>query len=164
MIEKLIQFNKQIYPAFQASGNAARFVLPFATEWCKGKGYDIGCNRPEWAFPGAKMIDKTINDQYDATNLPDEKVDYIFSSHCLEHVYDWVRVLDYWMKHIKEGGTMFLYLPAYSQEYWRPWNNTKHVNILTPEMLNDYFKQKGVRFVKTTGADLNDSFSVIVIK
>jgi hypothetical protein len=27
---------------------------------------------------------------------------------------------------LNENGTLFLYLPDYSQEYWRPWNNKKH--------------------------------------
>jgi hypothetical protein len=30
-----------ICPKFQSSGNASRFILSFATEVCKGYGYDI---------------------------------------------------------------------------------------------------------------------------
>jgi len=40
---KTIRFNKKEYPAFQTNGNAARFIMPFAQEVCKGKGLDIGC-------------------------------------------------------------------------------------------------------------------------
>jgi len=74
----LIEFEGEQYPAFQATGNAARFTLPFAKEFCHGEGYDIGCGKKEWALPGAIPVDLTIDDGYDATHLPDTKVDYIF--------------------------------------------------------------------------------------
>ena len=40
-------------------------------------------------FPGSTPIDLDFDDPYHADNLPDGEVDYIFSSHCLEHVPDW---------------------------------------------------------------------------
>jgi predicted SAM-dependent methyltransferase len=52
--------------------------------------------------------------------LPDELVDYIYSSHCLEHVDNWIETLEYWIKNLKDGGILFLYLPDFSQKYWRP--------------------------------------------
>jgi len=49
---------------------------------------------------------------YDAYKLPDYKeLDYIFSSHCLEHLHDPVKALEYWKEHIRKDGTLFLYLP-----------------------------------------------------
>ena len=87
-----------VYPEFQATGNAARFIMPFAKELLEGEGYDIGCGNKGWAFPGAVPIDISLSDNWDAMNLPDQKVDYIFSSHCLEHIPDWVGALDYWKK------------------------------------------------------------------
>src|SRR5688500_5601180 len=157
MIET-IEYKNKTYPAFQASGNAARFILPLAQEFCKGVGYDVGCNRIQWMMPGSIPIDpnfmkdeftqrqqlrcgydkfgfgifKSINEtvewciDYDATCLPFIKygqVDYIFSSHCLEHIETpWYQVLEYWKTNIKEGGVIFLYISDLSQEYLRPWN------------------------------------------
>lgn len=166
MIET-VSFNGKEYPAFQTNGNAARFCMPFALDVCKGEGYDIGCGKKEWAFPGALPIDISIDDeyQYSATNLPAGKqVDYIFSSHCLEHLDKWVITLDYWGSKLKQGGTLFLYLPDYSQEYWRPWNNRKHVNIFTPEILRDYLKDAGYINIFVSGVDLYNSFMVIAEK
>lgn len=160
----IIEHESKIYPAFQSTGFAARFAFPFAKEMLFGKGLDIGCNRKEWAFPGAKMIDIEIDDEWDAFHLPDEEYDYIFSSHCLEHLTDWVGALNYWNTRLRVGGIMFLYLPHYSQTYWRPWNNQKHVNILEPKHLNDYFKNKHYKNIITTGSDLNNSFYAIAEK
>lgn len=152
------------YPNFQTQGFAAQFAIPFAKHFCKGKGLDIGCMKPDWAYPGAIMIDPKLDPTYDAMKLPEGEYDYIFSSHCLEHLPNWVQVLDYWTTKIKSGGVIFLYLPGYSQEYWRPWNNTKHLNILCPQYLEDYFNHKEYTKVFTSGNDLNASFMVVAIK
>lgn len=160
-----IEFKGKQYPAFQATGNAARFIMPFATEVCKGVGFDIGCNRAEWSLPGSILVDPAIEDcPYDAHNLPNMQVDYIFSSHCLEHVNDWVGALDHWYTRLRLGGVLFLYLPHWEQEYWRPWNNRKHVNILAEFMLYDYLKDKGFKNIFVSGLDLNFSFTVIAEK
>lgn len=159
MIE-LVEFKDKKYPSFQAIGNASQFAIPFAKHICKGEGYDIGCMKKEWSFPGSRPIDLSFNDGFHATNLPEKNVDYIFSSHCLEHILDWVSVMDYWYDTLKVGGTLFLYLPDYSQEYWRPWNNRKHFNILTPTIVKDYMEDKGYKNVFVSGIDLNNSFMV----
>ena len=159
----IIEHDNNKYPAFQAEGNAAQFALPFASHLCKGEGVDIGCNREEWKLPGAHPVDPVMNG-YNANNFPYKDLDYIFSSHCLEHLDDWVGTMDYWTSKLKEGGVMFLYLPHYSQTYWRPWNNRKHVNILQPEYLADYFDARGYDTHWTTGPDLNNAFYAVGIK
>ena len=157
----IIEYKHKIYPKFQTIGNAAQFVLPYAKYICTGKGVDVGCNRTEWSFPGSIPIDPIIND-YDALNFPEDcnELDYIFSSHCLEHISDWVTVLDYWVSKLKIGGVLFLYLPDYSQEYWRPWNNRKHLNIFTPNIIRDYLTHKQFTKIFSSGVDLNNAFTI----
>jgi trans-aconitate methyltransferase len=157
----LIKFNQKYYPAFQAEGNASQFAIPFAKYFCKGKGYDIGCNRLEWAYPGSTPIDLNFQDPWEAYNLPEEKVDYIYSSHCLEHLSDWVAALDYWTSKIKDNGILFLYLPHYNQEYWRPWNNKKHKHVFTPQVINDYMLANNYKNIFYSERDLNDSFMIV---
>jgi len=159
MIETITYKNKQ-YPSFQALGNAAQYIIPFASQVCKGVGYDIGCMKKEWSFPGSIPIDISFNDGYHATNLPTQNVDYIFSSHCLEHLSDWVDVMNYWHSMLKPGGVLFVYLPDYSQEYWRPWNNIKHKNIFTPKIITDYMEHKQYNPVFSSQVDLYNSFAV----
>lgn len=156
-----IQYDGSSYPHFQTQGNAAQFAIPYAKHVCIGHGVDIGCNRPEWAFPGAKLVDPVLNPEYSATNFPYKDLDYIFSSHCLEHLEDWVDVLDYWTMKLVPGGTLFLYLPDYSQKYWRPWNNRKHLNIFTPQIIVDYLEHNKYTNIFASGVDLNNSFMVM---
>ena len=162
----IIRYKDHIYPKFQSEGNAAQFAIPYAKHVCKGYGADVGCNRREWAFPGSIMIDPELCSAYDALNFPESAInlDYIFSSHCLEHLQNWVSVLDYWNSRLKPGGTLFLYLPDYSQVYWRPWNNRKHVNIFTPSILKDYLEDRQFINIFTSGVDLNNAFMVMAQK
>lgn len=159
---KTIRFRNKTYPLFQAQGNASQFAIAYAKHFCSGKGYDIGCNRLEWAFPGSIPIDLSFPDGFHALNLPEKDVDYIYSSHCLEHVDDWVATMDYWYECLKgSGGTLFLYLPDFSQEYWRPWNNYKHKHVFTCDIIKEYMIHKGYRDIFSTGIDLNNSFMIV---
>jgi len=162
---EIIQFKGEIYPFWQSSGNAARFSIPFALEVCKGKGLDIGCNREEWQLPGSFPIDPIINN-FDAYNIPESGWDYIFSSHCAEHLPNWVTALDYWHTRLKSGGVVFLYLPDHSQKYWRSWHNRKHIHNLTPSIVGNYFKDQPEMWenVFVSNVDLNNSFIVIAYK
>ena len=160
---QVIQHNNQFYPAFQAEGFAAQFAMPFAQQVCRGTGFDIGCNRVEWSFKDVDgvasiPVDPSIHTAYDAYNLPEIKVDYIFSSHCLEHLRDWVEALDYWKTKLHKGGVLFLYLPDYSQTYWRPWHNRKHTHAFNPQIIKDYLTDRGWGNIFVSDIDLNNSF------
>jgi SAM-dependent methyltransferase len=157
----VIEYNGKQYPDFQAEGNASQFAIPFAKKFCKGVGYDIGCNRLSWSLPDSIPIDLNFNDGYDAYNLAYGAVDYIYSSHCLEHLTDWITALDYWTSKLKVGGVLFLYLPHYNQEYWRPWNNRKHLHIFTSEIIKDYMVARGYINIFNSDRDLNDSFMIV---
>jgi len=163
MIE-FIEFNGRKYPAFQAEGNASQFAIPFAKKLCSGFGVDIGFGKPEWKFPEA--IGADINDttnEYHAGFLP-RSLDYIYSSHCLEHLQDWVASLEYWVGCLKTKGVLFLYLPHRSQEYWKPWHNRKHLHVLDPELVCECLEAFGLSNVTYSGVDLNNSFMIFGTK
>ena len=162
----VIKFNDKYYPEFQTEGNAAQFAIPYAKHVCKGRGVDIGCSKKEWSFPGSIPIDLCFNDGNDAYNLPykSNSLDYVFSSHCLEHLPNWVEALNYWTSKLKIKGTLFLYLPHYSQEYWRPWNNRKHIHCFCGEEIVDYLKEKKYIKIFKSQPDLNNSIMVIAEK
>jgi len=160
MIKK-INYNNVDFPHFQSEGNAAQFAIPFAKYVCSGVGYDIGCMKKEWSFPGSIPIDINFDDPYHALNLPIEEPDYIFSSHCLEHCDNWVDILDYWTNRLKQSGVLFLYLPHYAQVYWRPWNNRKHKHIFTPLIIKDYMLDRGYKNIFHSERDLHYSFMIM---
>jgi predicted SAM-dependent methyltransferase len=157
----IISFKDVDYPLFQAQGNASQFAIPFAKYFCQGKGVDIGFHKEEWKFPNA--IGADLNDKsnvYHALCLPEE-LDYIYSSHCLEHIADWVSAVEYWSSVLKTGGILFLYLPHRDQEYWLPWNNRKHLHVLDAEMVKGCMEKFGFKNIMHSDRDLNHSFIVV---
>lgn len=161
MTIEVINFKNKQYPLLQALGNASQFSIPYAKHFCKGKGVDVGCMKKEWSFPGSIPIDLNFNDDYHANNLPFKDLDYIYSSHCLEHVENYVEVMEYWYDCLREKGVLFLYLPDYSQEYWRPWNNKKHLHVLTPTIIKDFMEHLNYKKIYVSGVDINNSFMVV---
>jgi len=149
---------------FQTIGNASQFSIPFAKHFCKGVGYDIGFCKEEWKYPGAIGIDIWLNNGYHADCLPDNLVDYIYSSHCLEHVDNWINTLELWISRLKHDGILFLYLPDFSQVYWRPWNNRKHKHCFTPDIIKNFLIDKNMQNIFCSGVDLNNSFMVVCQK
>lgn len=160
-----IDFKGHKYPEWQAKGNAARWIIPLAKELLSGVGYDIGYSKEAWMLPGAIGIEPTIDHRYDAMRLPEGEVDYIFSSHCLEHVQrNWFDVLDYWLSKIKIGGILFLYLPHSSQVYWHPENNRKHIHSFDGSEIETYLNDLGHKVYVSPGPDFNNSFVVVCEK
>ena len=160
----LIEYKDEFYPLFQTLGNASQFAIPYALHYCNGTGYDIGFCKEEWKLPNAVGIDLSLNNGYHANYLPDENIDYIYSSHCLEHVENWSRTLEYWISKLKTGGILFLYLPDFSQKYWRPWNNRKHNHCLTPDLIYNFCSDMNMKNIYKSGIDLNNSFMIVCEK
>ena len=159
-----IIFDNNIYPKFQTQGNASQFAIPFALHYCKGSGYDIGFCKEDWKFPGAIGIDLSLDDGFHADNLPNNEVDYIYSSHCLEHVDNWINTLELWISKLKKGGVLFLYLPDFSQVYWRPWHNKKHKHCFTGDIIKEFLRDKNMKNIFVSGVDLNNSFMIVCNK
>lgn len=135
--EPLFTYRGQLYPEYLRHGNAMQFIMPVAKQFCVGIGLDIGCGK--WPLPGARPIDLARGENAEA--LPEREWDYIFSSHCLEHLANPVAAIEHWKTRIRPGGVLFLYLPHPHQKYWHPANCRKHLHIMWPadtaEMLTD---------------------------
>ncbi len=161
MTQPIYEYKGQIYPDYLKRGNAVQFIIPTAQQFCKGLGLDIGGTN-EWKFPEAKIINPIYHLNTDAFNLP-EKVpgwDYIFSSHCLEHLDDYVKALEHWRYRLKENGQIFLYLPHPDMQYWQPQNCHKHLHMFTPEHIAQVLRDIGFGYVLASERDLNWSFAV----
>jgi SAM-dependent methyltransferase len=163
---KTVKFRDQILPYWVAEGFHSQYIFPIASKVCQGVGLDIGSGRYEWALPGSFAIDPAISEQYNATRLPKnphkDGWDYIFSSHCLEHLSDWESVLKYWTMNIRPGGKLFLYLPHRDCLYWRPemMPNGKHINSFTPKQMKKVLRDLGYINVFASQRDLAWSFAV----
>lgn len=147
------KYQGQLYPDYLNNGNAISFIKEKALSYCKGHGIDIGADK--WPFPNATPIQNEIHqnaaklDKFD-----DESLDYVFSSHCLEHIDDWKSALSLWIKKLKQGGILFLYLPHKSNKLWRPggpWVGMGHKWVPTYGKINKYISAKGMEIIEHNG-------------
>ncbi len=148
------------YPGYLKRGNAAAHIAATAGHFCEGRGLDVGAGK--WPLPWAEPIELT--DGKSAENLPDEQFDFIFSSHCLEHLGNPIAALEHWMSRIRPGGTLFLYLPHPDMKYWQPQNCRKHLHTFYPADMADTLRTLGFADVIHSERDLYWSFAVVGFK
>jgi len=150
------------FPDYLKRGNACQHIAATAAHFCKGRGVDVGAN--EWPLPGAMPVDAKHGG--DAMHLPPEMtgLDFVFSSHCLEHLEQPRAALKHWASRLRPGGVLFLYLPHPDMTYWRPENCPKHRHIWYPHAMVKMVRGAGFVDVINSERDLAWSFSVVGFK
>ena len=156
-MKALYDYRGQIYPDYLRHGNAMQFIAPTAAQFCKGRGLDIGAGK--WPFPGADPIESASGTN--AEVLPVGEWDYIFSSHCLEHLANPIAALEHWKTRLRSGGTLFLYLPHPEMSYWRPQNFRKHLHLFWPKDVAQLLRDLGFVDVIHGERDLAWSFAAV---
>jgi SAM-dependent methyltransferase len=145
------------YPDYIRRGNACRFITAAAIEFCQGKGLDVGAGK--WPLPGATAVD--LSSGGDAMDLPAGRWNYVFSSHCLEHLPNPVAALEHWHSRLLPGGVLFLYLPHPDMEYWLPQNNRKHLHAWRPAEMARLLADLGLVNVIHSERDLAWGFAAV---
>ena len=79
-------------------------------EATSGKGIDIGCG-PDPVTPDCRAFDLADGDANCITKYVHEEYDFVYSSHCLEHMRDPEAALREWWSLVKPGGWLFLVVP-----------------------------------------------------
>ena len=82
----------------------------FERQVTQGSGIDIGCG-PDPVTPTARRFDLEHGDANRVSEFVKEQFDFVYSSHCLEHMHDpRATILDWW-KLAKPGGHLFVVVP-----------------------------------------------------
>lgn len=153
----IYEYYGRLYPDYLKRGNACQFVAPLARQFCRGTGLDIGAG--QWPLAGATPIELTNGG--DAMALPEGTYDYVFSSHCLEHLVNPVAAIEHWKTRLRPGGFLFLYLPHPDMTYWLPQHNRKHLHAWRPEEIAQILRDLGFADVIHSERDLAWSFAVV---
>ncbi len=75
-----------------------------------GKGIDIGCGKDP-VFKDVKSFDVQDGDANEITNYVKEKFDFVFSSHCLEHMKNPFYTIKQWYQLVKDKGYLYIFVP-----------------------------------------------------
>lgn len=155
--ERIFEYKGDLFPSYLKHGNAMQHVAATAAHFCQGRGLDVGAGK--WPLPGAMPIE--LSNGQTAEALPDGEFDYIFSSHCLEHLINPVAALEHWQTRLRVGGVLFLYLPHPHMTYWRPQNCRKHLHQFWPKDIAVLLRDLGFCNVIHSERDLAWSFSAV---
>ncbi len=157
-------FKEKFYPDYITVGGISLTIQRVALKYCNGKGIDIGANY--WPLPGSTPIDTERGPGManKIEDIPPASQNYVFSSHCLEHIERWGDALDVWASKIKSGGHLFLYLPHPSCMLWHksnPLMSDTHKWVPEPAVVVGALRKRGFKIVdKDDGPDSFYSFFV----
>jgi|1048.fasta_scaffold27514_2 hypothetical protein len=109
----------------------------FATRYFKGNGLDIGPGNDSIGlyrelFPLIENIvtyDSKQGDAQNLVNIADNSFDFVYSSHCLEHMRDVAVALSNWIRVCKPGGYLIVQVPdedLYEKGIWPSAFNSDH--------------------------------------
>lgn len=128
-----------IFPDFLKFGAALDAVRPLATKFCHGRGLDVGAGH--WPLEGARAIEDGVDENAYLLNEPDSSLDYLFSSHTLEHLERPWEAITEWTRVLRPGGILFLYLPHPACDMWKAQHLRFHIWNPDPVTLEDKLTQ-----------------------
>ena len=124
---------KKDYPNFIQVEDAKEHISYLAEIYCVGKGVDIGGGINP--FKKARNIDDNFEENAYKINEKENSLDYVFSSHCLEHLKRPFKSLIEIKRVLKKEGILFLYLPHPATKIWKKEILKFHVWQPTPKKL-----------------------------
>ena len=142
--------NLRKWPDHLFTGNATHWISDKALVFCKGDGIDFGAGK--WCLPGAIPVDHST--YFGLEDFDPNSLDFVYSSHCLEHIRNWKTLLSELVSKLKPNGIIFLYLP-HAISPWTGWRKHKWtpdaetvivaleelgVDLLTHSMLPDAYQ------------------------
>lgn len=130
----------KFYPDYLKKGNMAEAVKWSALKYCQGKGVDVGSGK--WPFNGAKAIEDNVEENAYKIKEENNSLDFVFSSHNLEHLSDWKAALREWYRVLKIGGNVCLYLPHPVCAMWAAGVNKQHLWAPDPDILVSFLTRE----------------------
>jgi predicted SAM-dependent methyltransferase len=147
----------------ETTNNAKREFDKYLKKWAEipvhngqprfKNGVDVGCGttriddriisidiQPDWKYANAQLV----WDCKDLDIFADEKLDFIFSSHCLEDFADIPKVFLKWWSKLKLDGLMLLLLPDIEAGRYKkvgePGGNPSHKTNVGKNFMNNMLK------------------------
>ena len=94
----------------------------------QGEGIDIGCGA-DAVLPGVMPFDLAQGDANRIRDFVARQFDFVYASHCLEHMRDPRAAIAQWWELVRPGGVLFVIVPdedLYEQGFWPSRFNGDH--------------------------------------
>ena len=145
----------------------------FATRYFVGVGIDIGAGPDPLGqyieqFPLMKAClawDMPQGDAQFLKTVSDESMDFVHSSHCLEHLVDPREALKHWLRVLKPGGHLVVTIPdedLYEQGIFPSTNNSDHKWTFTMDKPTSW-SNRSVNLMKLL-AELSDRAQTLKVE
>lgn len=137
-----------VWRADDEQGSESKKIVWEVAPYLRGKGLDLGAGVFK-ILPHVIAVDNGNHAMFGHHIQPDVMVDtaekldlfatrsldFVFSSHLLEHIEDYAAALAEWWRVIKQGGHLVLYLPhkKFYPNIGQPGANPTHVHDFMPE-------------------------------
>jgi len=147
-------------------GNEAAKIRWELVPYTRGRGLDLGCG-PYKAFPHFIGVDGIKHPGPAGANIisncekldmfASKSMDFVFSSHLLEHIEDTLAALKEWWRVIKVGGYLVLYLPhkEFYPNIGEAGANPDHKHDFLPQDIVSVMKKVGAKWDLVTNESRN---------
>lgn len=108
-IRRPVAINER-YQGETYKASARREKEGFFKKYCIGEGLDIGYGSDPITVDCYGWDTMDGDAQY-LSSIPDESFDYVYSSHCLEHMRDVRTAIKNWFRVVRPGGFLILFIP-----------------------------------------------------
>ena len=129
------------YPRYLASHNAKRGIESFARQFVCGIALDLGSGGSPLA--GCRPIDNGTDENAYHINEQDKSVDFVFSSHCFEHLNAPGDAIKEIGRVLSDTGKVLVYLPHPACELWSQNVNEHHLSFFWPDEWRNLFEKNG---------------------
>lgn len=99
-------------------------------KYLKGNGIDVGAGNALLKIPYGKVRawDRSDGEGQLLESVPDSSLDFVYSSHCLEHLEDVSVALANWVRVTKPGGHLYVVVPDYTLFEHNVWPSKVNPN------------------------------------
>ena len=130
----------KLYSDYLKKGNMSQAVKSLVDKYCLGRGVDVGASN--WPIDGARPIENKKEENAYKIREKENSLNFVFSSHCLEHLDKWQDALKEWYRVLKHEGTLVLYLPHSACEMWLPKINKYHKWSPEPKIIEEFLSKE----------------------
>lgn len=137
-----------VWKATDPQGNESKKIVWEAARYLRGRGLDLGAGSFR-VLPHVTTVDNMhhahmfgfnykpdiVSDVEKLDVIASQSMDFVFSSHALEHIVDYKSALKEWWRVVKQGGHLVLYLPhkQFYPNIGEPGANPDHKHDFLPE-------------------------------